>query len=169
MRRLVISNGELQSSTNYILSFVCDTVLWHAERDPLPAGIIPQNGQTPSVNDAFAYAVWRVGDYEAYNVTTTGIGYALYIGGGNGRIYPAATQEYGNQVAYKAASLSNYGSNSKAYSYTSLYPGTLRLGDEGLTYSDQNGIQLVPANGTVKHIWHTMPTTYTYTKTPSNS
>ena len=150
-----------------MLSFVCDTVLWHAEGDPLPAGIIPQSGQTPSVNDAFAYAVWKVGDLESCSISITNIT-PFYIGGGNGIIYPTQTHASGDQISYKAASLSNYQNNSKALSYSTL-TGPLLLSDVGVTYSDQNGIQLVPTDGAVKHIWHTIPMTYTYTKTPSNS
>lgn len=168
MRRLVISNGELQSSENYHLQLVCDTVLWHDAREPLPDGIIPQNGQTPSINDEFAYAVWKVGDYESYTFTAPGINYGMYIGGGNGRIYPASSAA-GSQISWKAASLSNYSTNVKSYSWSSITGPLNFYSDTQYTKSDQNGIQLVPINGTVKHIWHTMPTTYTYVKTPSNS
>lgn len=168
MRRVVISNGEIQSFTAYSLFFVCDTVLWHAAGDPLPDGIIPQNGQTPSVNDAFAYAVWRIGDVKTHTITMTGMNAPFYIGGGNGNIYTAATYASGDQVSLEAASLSTQGSNSKSYSYERL-GGPLLMSDGCTTYSDQNGIQLVPSNGTVRHIWHTMPTTYTYVRTPSNS
>jgi len=168
VRRMVISNGEIQSSTNYGLLFVCDTVLWHAAGDPLPDGIIPQNGQTPSVNDAFAYAVWRIGDVKTHTINMTGRDESFYIGGGNGKIYTATIYGSGDQISYEAAPLSNYGNNSKSYSYNTL-AGPLLMSDSCTTYSDQNGIQLVPSNETVRHIWHTMPTTYTYTKTPHNS
>jgi hypothetical protein len=168
IRSMVISNGEIQSSTTYHLFFVCDTILWHAAGDPLPDGIIPQNGQTPSVNDAFAYAVWRIGDVKTHTINITE-SISFYIGGGNGKIYPAVTHATGNQVSFEAAPLSNgYENNSKSYSYNAL-AGPLLMTDSDTIYSDQNGIQLVPSNGTVKHIWHTMPTTYTYVRTPSNS
>lgn len=105
MRRVVISNGEIQSSTSYSLFFVCDTVLWHAAGDPLPDGIIPQNGQTPSVNDAFAYAIWRIGDLKTHK-KTMGVNSPFYIGGGNGKIYSTETHASGDQVSFEAAPLS---------------------------------------------------------------
>jgi hypothetical protein len=84
MKRLVIQDGEIQSSSTYILNFVCDTILWHASGDPLPDGIIPQSSQTPDVRDEFAYAVWKIGDYEVIdNKNNSGVG-VIFIGGGDG-------------------------------------------------------------------------------------
>jgi hypothetical protein len=178
----VYQNGVVSTTAYLYYFYVTDEVLWHAAGDPLPSGIIAQNSQTPSVSDAFAYVVWKIGDHKAI-VRNMSSGDKFCLAGGNGKIYEAST--LGKQIVWQVSPWADYESNATRDYNNNFMNGALlqqadllrpyNFNDYSLLkvdgwvsseeYSDPDHID--PSKATqVGHIWHCIPDVpYTYPTT----
>ena len=166
MQVRTIQNGVVTSTEDIDFSYNCDTVYWHAAGDPLPEGIIPQNSQTPSINDAFAYAIWRPGLHEIIKKTVQA-GDEFCIAGGNGIIYKDEVVNVSSnfkQYLYRTYPLSNYatprnlGINTTDSEYNSLNGPLLSNAHSYHMYKLHPDYVTQVGNSV---IWHCVPM-YTY-------